>query len=240
MLQNRDTLPCGELQGRQARIQRAFLDQLTVCAHCHQPPLVDDRDSFGMLHRGQAMGDHQRGAPGHQAGQRLLDQVLALCVEGAGGFIQQQDRRIHQQRPGNRQALPLPTGKPDAALTQGRLVALRQLPDEFIGIGTAGGCLDFRQGCLGPAIADVGLHRATEQRGVLRHQGELAAQLVRVEGGNRLAIEQDAPLLWVVKTQQQIEQGRLACTRGANQGNGLPWFDGQAQAIDGRHRRPPP
>ncbi|MNJ74760.1 hypothetical protein D3C77_717420 [compost metagenome] len=71
-----------------------------------------------MLHRGQAMGDHQRGAPAHQAGQCLLDQVFALCIEGAGGFVQQQDWCVDQQRPGNRQALALPAGQADAALAQ--------------------------------------------------------------------------------------------------------------------------
>ena len=86
----------GELQGRQPGIQRALLDQLAMSAHRHQAPLVDDRDALGVLDRGQPMGDDQRGTPGHQAGQCLLDQVFALRVEGAGGFVQQQDRRVHQ------------------------------------------------------------------------------------------------------------------------------------------------
>lgn len=118
MLQGHDTLARGELQRCQPRIQRAVLNQLTVGAHRHQPALVDDRDALGMLYRGQAMGDHQRGTAGHQAGQRLLDQVFTLCIKGTGGFVQQQDRRIDQQGPGNRQALALPAGKADAALPQ--------------------------------------------------------------------------------------------------------------------------
>ncbi|MCY1180497.1 hypothetical protein D9M73_209470 [compost metagenome] len=105
----------------------------------------------------------------------MLDQVFALCIQGTGGFVQQQDRRIDQQGPGNRQALALPAGKADAALPQLCLVALGQLPDEFVGMGAAGCCFDFSQGRLGPAITNVGLHRATEQRGVLCHQSKLPA-----------------------------------------------------------------
>ncbi|MNE61302.1 hypothetical protein D3C80_1565080 [compost metagenome] len=116
-----------------------------------------------MLHRGQAMGNHQRGTPGHQAGQRLLDQVFALRVERAGGLVQQQDRCIHQQRPGNRQALALPARKADATLAQGRLVALRQLPDEFVGMGAMRCGFDFGLGSIGPPITDIGLHRAAKQ-----------------------------------------------------------------------------
>ena len=145
MLQRHYKLPRGELQGRQPGIQRALFDQLAMRPHCHQPALVDDRDTVGMLDRSQTMGDHQCGAPGHQAGQRLLDQVFALCVECAGGFIQQQDRRIDQQCTGDGQALPLPAGQADATLAQRCLVALRQLPDECVGMGTPGGCLDLGQ-----------------------------------------------------------------------------------------------
>ncbi|MNC58785.1 hypothetical protein D3C75_1085400 [compost metagenome] len=132
----------------------------------------------------------------------------------------------------------MPAGKADATLAQRCLVALRQLPDECVGIGAPGRCLDLGQGRLGPAITDVGLDRAAKQRGVLCHQGELLAQLFGVEFGDSPAIEQDAPLLGVVETQQQIEQGRLARPRGAHQRHGLPRLDGQAQAIDSRHRGP--
>ncbi len=94
-----------ELQSRQPRIQRVAGDQLGMGADGHQLALIHHRDTVGVLYRGQAMGDHQGGAALHQARQGLLDQVLALGVEGAGGLVQQQDRRIHQQCPGNRQAL---------------------------------------------------------------------------------------------------------------------------------------
>ncbi|MNW14485.1 hypothetical protein D3C71_2127160 [compost metagenome] len=58
MLQSHDALAVAELQSRQARIQRALLDQLAVRTHRHQAALVDDRDTVGMLHGSQTMGDH--------------------------------------------------------------------------------------------------------------------------------------------------------------------------------------
>jgi len=57
-------------------------------AHRHQLALVHYRNAVGILHRGQTMRDDQRGAPLHELRQGLLDQVFALSVEGAGGFVQ--------------------------------------------------------------------------------------------------------------------------------------------------------
>ena len=97
-----------ELQRRQTRIQRVAGDQLRVGTNRNQLALIHHRYPVGILHSSQAVGDNQSGAPLHQAGQGLLDQVLTLGIKGAGGLIQQQNRCIHQQRPGNGQPLPLP------------------------------------------------------------------------------------------------------------------------------------
>ena len=107
-----------ELQRRQPCIQRIAGDQLLMRPHRHQLALVHHGNPVGILHRGQPVGDHQRGAPFHQLRQRLLDQVFALGVQRAGGFVQQQDRCIHQQGPGDGQALALAARKAHAAVAQ--------------------------------------------------------------------------------------------------------------------------
>ena len=56
--------------------------------------------------------------------------MLALGIQGAGGLIEQQDRRIGEQGTGNRQALTLAPGKPEPGLPQMGLVTLRQALDE--------------------------------------------------------------------------------------------------------------
>jgi hypothetical protein len=74
--------------------------------------LVHHDDAVGVAHRRQPMGDDQRGAPGAQPGQRLLHQRLVLGIQRAGGFVEQQDARVAQQRAGQRDALPLPARQP--------------------------------------------------------------------------------------------------------------------------------
>lgn len=76
------------------------------------------------------MRDHQRGAAFHQPLQRLLHGALAVRIERAGGFVQQQDRGILEQRTRNRHALLLAAGQARAALAQFAGVALGQGADE--------------------------------------------------------------------------------------------------------------
>ena len=72
------------------------------------PAIVEHHDPVSRAHCGEPVGDHQRGALRHQLVERLLHQLFAFGVQRAGGFIQQQDRRIAQQRASNRDALLLP------------------------------------------------------------------------------------------------------------------------------------
>jgi len=71
--------------------------------------MLHHHDAVGLEHRGQPVCDHQRGAPRHQALQRLLHRTLALRVQRAGGLVQQQDRRVLEQRTRDRDALLLAT-----------------------------------------------------------------------------------------------------------------------------------
>ena len=87
--------------------------------------------------RGQAVGDDQGGAALHGLVQGALDQALVLGVQGAGGLVQQQDRRVADQGAGDGQALALAAGEGAAALAQRRVEALRQGVEEGLGLGRA-------------------------------------------------------------------------------------------------------
>jgi hypothetical protein len=64
------------------------------------------------------VGDDQRRASLHQPLERLLHQPLAFGVERAGRLVEQQDRRVAQQRAGDRDALALPAREPRPALAE--------------------------------------------------------------------------------------------------------------------------
>ena len=86
-------------------------------------------DAIGAAHRRKPMRDHKHRASAHQIVQRRLHQRFRLAVQRGGGLIQNQNRRILQQRPRNRQPLALAAGKPHAPLADHRIVTRWQAPE---------------------------------------------------------------------------------------------------------------
>ena len=76
--------------------------------------------------------------------EHFENELLALDVDLAGGFVEEQDFGIAEDRAGERNALPLTAGEAAAAGADEGLVAFGQLfGDERVGVGFAGGGFDF-------------------------------------------------------------------------------------------------
>jgi hypothetical protein len=73
----------------------------------------------------QPVGDDQGRPPDHQAIERGLDRRLVLGVDRRQRFVEQQDRRVAQQRARDREALALAAGEPHAAFADRGIPALR-------------------------------------------------------------------------------------------------------------------
>ena len=78
------------------------------------------------------MGDDDGGAPLLQLRHRRLHFALGLHVQRRGRFVEDQDRRIGQERARHRHALTLAARELHAALADFGVVALRQLGDEVV------------------------------------------------------------------------------------------------------------
>ena len=71
--------------------------------------------------------------------QHLLDRLLALQVDLAGGLVEDQDGRVAEDRPGQGDSLPLAAGEPAAQRPGHGLVAVGQIAlDEAVGVGLLG------------------------------------------------------------------------------------------------------
>ena len=55
---------------------------------------VDHGDAVRLANRGQAVGDNEGRAILHQAVERFLHQMFAFAIEGAGGLVEDEDRRV--------------------------------------------------------------------------------------------------------------------------------------------------
>ena len=103
--------------------------------------LVEHHDLVGAADGGKPVGDHDDGAMFHQVGQRLLYQHFALGVQMAGGFVENQDGRVLEQRAGDGDALALSAAEARAAIADHGVVAFGQALDELVRPGR------FRRRC---------------------------------------------------------------------------------------------
>ena len=107
-----------ELQPGEAGVEAALGHQRVVRALLDDAAVVHHDDPVGAADGGEAVGDDDRRAVVHQPLERLLDQPLGFGVERGGRLVEQQDRRVAQQRAGDREALALAARQPRAAFAQ--------------------------------------------------------------------------------------------------------------------------
>ena len=109
--------------------------------------------------------------------------------------------------------------------------------------GRIGGPIDVFFGRVGFAEADVLANAARKQRGLLHDDADLPSQRGQVDVPDVVAVDEHVTGADVVETRNQIGDGRLARTRGADQGDGLarlgleadPLEDGAAGVVPAGH-----
>src|SRR5215470_10720308 len=157
--------------------------------------LVEDEDRVGGQDGGQPVGDDQRGAAPQQVGQGGLDVVFGEAVQVGGGLVQNDDLRVAQDDPGDRQPLFFPAGQPVATLADDSVVAVGQGADELVQVRRLRGAGQVGVAGTGAGVAQVVGDRGVKQEGVLEHH----AQLGRERGSGDLAqvgaVDQDLAVL---------------------------------------------
>ena len=172
------------------------------------------------------MGDEQHDlvrSPLPEVGQHLM---LRFGVERGGGLIEDEDGRVADHRPGDGQALALPRGELAAAFAQFGVEASLHLPDELVGKGDPRSLLDLIPGCA-RRIADVIGHLAGEQHVLLQGDGAVRPQVVDAHVAKVYVVDEHRAAVGVVEAQKQRHQGRLARSRGTDDGRYLARFGSQ-------------
>ena len=177
------------------------------------------------------MGDDKAGAPGQEIVQRRLDLTLGAGVHAAGRLVQDEQVGVGQRRAGDGQQLALPLAETAAPLAQSRLVPLGQPLDEVVGLGQLGRRDHLIVTRLGPPEANVVHHRIVEEKTVLEHQADLAAQAVERDIAHVHAVDGDAAAGHVVEAGDEVDQGGLARARRADDGHGLARLCHQVDAA---------
>src|SRR5690606_20761438 len=103
---------------------------------------------------------------------------------------------------------------------------------EVMRLGPACGLDHFGLVRVRTAVEDVVPHRAVEERAVLLHHSDTAAQAILRHPGNVLSVNQNAAAFRVVETQEKLDEGRFPRSRSPDEADLLARPDRQADPVE--------
>ena len=119
-------------------------------------PTGVQHDDFVGIHDGrQPMGDNQRRPADCNHVEFSLDRFFRLGIQRRCRFIEDQDRRILQERTSNSDSLLLATRQFKASLTDPGFVSIRQPRDKFMQMSGLSCSNDFFTSGIGLTVLDV-------------------------------------------------------------------------------------
>ena len=100
-----------ELHFVEVAVDAAEGEEVVVLAALDDAAVVEYEDLVGAADGRKAVGDGEDGAAAHGFVEGVLDGALGFGVEGAGGFVEDEDGRVAQERAGDGEALALAAGE---------------------------------------------------------------------------------------------------------------------------------
>ena len=176
-----------------------------MTATLENPTALENEDLVGVVDGGKPVGDDKARAVFHEVVERLLDQALGGGVHARGRLVENQDRRVFQEGAGDREALLLADAEFHPALAELRVETLGETPDEILGVRSAEGLPHFLLGGFGLADAEVLGSGAVEKKTLLRHDGDVVAQVVLRNVAQRGAVDRDLPAGKFIETERGYE-----------------------------------
>src|SRR5690625_311612 len=208
--------------------------QLLVTPLLAYPMLVDDDDPVRIADGGEAVGDHERGTPPGQFGQRQLDLPFGLRIEGRCRLVKDENGRVLQEDTGNRQALLLAAREPHTSFTDDGIESQRQALQQVVKLRLAGRIQDLGLRCIQSPVGDVLPDGPGEEEDVLLDDADLTPQRGKSHVANVGAVDGDPALIYLVETGQQRTDRGLPRPGGPYESHGLVRTDGQVDVLENR------
>ena len=198
----------------------------------HDISLIHNKDEVRITDGRQTVGNDEAGPSFHQAIHCFLNHNLSSGIHGAGGFIQNKDLRIRQNRPRYGKQLLLPLGYITGLLVEHHLVSVGKGGDEVVHMGGLC-CLDYLLiGCVQLAVTDIIHDGSVKQPGILENHSKHPAQITAVKILNIMAVDQNLAVVDIIEAHQQLDHSSLAGASGSDNGNFLPLGNLCAEIIN--------
>ena len=169
-----------------------------------------DHDLVSAADSAHPVGDDDHSLVPDQAGERFLDHGFVLHIQAGACLIQQDDRRVLQEGPGDGDTLAFATGKLASVFTNDRIISLRQFHREFVAVGQPGRRQHFIIRGVFFSDPDVFQNAVVEQRDILEHDGIDVEQGLRINAGNVLPADGDPPAADIPEPCGQAGNGGLS------------------------------
>lgn len=131
--------PSGKhLQAVKFPVNTVLLQEFFVVSLFDDFSFVHNTDNIGIDNRRKTVGHNNGGTVLHHIVQGFLHKFFRFSVEGAGGFIKNQDRRVFQHGPGDADPLTLPARQFTSPIANVGLVSFGGSLNEFVRIGNTG------------------------------------------------------------------------------------------------------
>ena len=184
--------------------------------------VLQNHDGVGVAHGGETVSDHEGGPFCHQTIHALLDVLFRSRIDGARRFIEDQDRRPGYRRSRDIKKLSLALTQLRAIALKNGVIALWKPHDKGMGRCHLR-CLNDLLVCgIKPSVADILHDRSRKQVGVLKHHGDVTAQVVPLNMADINAVDGDGPALDIVEAVDEVRDRRLSGSRGTHEGDLLP------------------
>ena len=181
--------------------------------------VLQNHDGVGVPHCGETVSDHEGGPFCHQTVHALLDVLFRSRIDGARRFIEDQDRCPGYRCSRDIKKLPLALAQVRAIALQNRVIALGKPHDKGMGRCHLRRLNDLFIGGIKPSVADIFHDRSCEQVGILKHHGDMAAQLVPLNVADINAVDGDGPALDIVEAVDEVRDRRFPGSRGTHEGD---------------------
>ena len=154
-----------------------------------------------------------------------------LRIEACGRLVQDEERRVADERAGDGDSLALAARQVRRAFAQLRIVPGRHLLDELVRIGPYGGRDDLVARRAGPPVADVVRDGPAEKDRVLQHQANLTAERIQGQATDVGAVDAHLAGIGIVETGNQLGDRALAGAARADQRDHLAGTHVEAHVV---------
>ena len=218
----------------QAVIKPSLGNQFDMIALFDDLAVLQHDDTIRVAHGGQPVCDDDAGAPRQRTRQRGLDFALGETVDVRRRLVEHQNAGIRHDGAREAQQLALTDGNIHAALTEDRIVAVRQAFDEIMRADGLGGTDHLVARRVLAVIADIFQHGAGEQERFLQHHGDMTAERFLRHIAHVAPADQDLAVPHIVEAMQQRHGRGLARSGWPDQRHGFAGGDLEADVLQYR------